>query len=306
MQRGFPLSLLSSVCCARDRAPLRPAPGSPDSWLVDAEVRCTACGQGYPVRGGVLSLLDQQQLHPESALEKQVRDTRSRALLEGSRHEWQSRFAEATEVQPTLDAVGVAPGMTLCELGCGPGRYTLALAKRAAAVVAVDFSGEGLQVLRAKLDAEAPVALVQADVTLPYGAPAAFDRLLSTLHSNLPDRPHRAQALRWMADTLRDGGRAVVSMHHFSTREALAGTTASGRYPDSGIYRYYMTRRQSCEELAPWFAEVRHRYIVAAVPGLPMVGVARAAARVPGVREALSQLLLAVVAQPIRATGGVV
>lgn len=304
MQRGFPLAFLPRICCPRDRGPLVSASAPDRLWVEEGVVRCARCGGDFAIRGGVLVLLDPHQLHPDSALEMKVRDARSTALLEGSRTEWQSHFADATEVQPTLDAVDAQPGMIVCEQGCGPGRYTLSLAKQAAAVVAVDFSEEGLRVLRTKVDAEAPIALVRADVTHAYGTPGVFDRMLSTLHSNLPDAAHRRQALRWMAEGLTPGGHAVVSMHHHSTRDVVTGTPPSGRYADSGIFRYHMTRGESNAEAAEWFAHVTHRYIAASVPGLPHPAVARAAARIPGVREALSGLFLAICAQPISDAGG--
>lgn len=303
MQRSFPVNLLPRLCCPRDRGSLTPEPASDDAWLENGAVRCSSCGSGYAVRGGILILIDSSRLHPDSAFEMEVRDARSGSLLDGSRREWQSTFAEATEVQPTLAAVGVLDGMTVCELGCGPGRYTLSLLRQAAEVIAVDFSVAGLRVLRNKLSPEAPVALVQADVARPFGRPGAFDRMLSTLHSNLPDKFHRRQALRWMADALMDDGRAVVSMHHHSTRDVLFGTPASGRYPDSGIVRHQLTCSESLIELAPWFAEVKHQYIAARVPGLPNLTVARAVARTPLLREALSSLFLAVCTRPVHIEG---
>ena len=160
---------------------------------------------------------------------------------------------------------------------------------------------EGLLALAVGAGLQVMAVLMQADVTAPYGGAGAFDRVFSTLHSNLPDREHRARALRWMADALVDGGRAVVSMHHHSLLDVVSGARRSGRYPDSGIYRYHMTTRESRAELAPWFARVRHAYIAAAVPGLPSIDLARAVTRVPLLRTGLSRLFLAVAERPIRA-----
>ena len=157
--------------------------------------------------------------------------------------------------------------------------------------------------LRTKVDTEAPIALVRADVTQPYVTPGVFDRMLSTLHSNLPDAAHRRQALCWMADGLTPGGHAVVSMHHHSTRDVVTGTPPSGRYADSGIVRHHMTRRESHAEAAAWFGHVTHRYIAVSVPGVPHRAVARTAARIPVVREALSSLFLAICAQPMLDAG---
>ena len=61
-----------------------------------------------------------------------ARDVRNEAVLDGGRPEWTSVLAEDLEVRPTLAAVDATPDSVVCELGCGPGRYTLALAQSAA------------------------------------------------------------------------------------------------------------------------------------------------------------------------------
>ena len=190
--------------------------------------------------------------------------------------------------------------MRVCEIGCGPGRYTLELAHEAEAVVAVDFSLAGLLVLRKKLQPTARVALVQADVTAPYGTSRGFDRVLSTLHSNLPSRDHRAASLRQVARVLKENGRAVISMHHYNMRDAVARVPASGRYADSGIYRYFMTTRESRREAAPFFASLRHAHISVSIPGIRSIAVSRAAAHVPLIRSAVGRLFLAIGEQPRR------
>jgi SAM-dependent methyltransferase len=262
--------------------------------LADGTVECTRCGRDYKVRNGVLSLLDAQALHHESAYEMAQRDAKNESIAAGARREWRSRFADSCEAQPTLDTVAVEPGMVVNELGCGTGRYTLALSERAAAVVAVDFSTAGLALLRQKLDRRANVALVQADVTQHYGAPRCFDRVLSTLHSNLPSRDHRLTSLRNVAETLTPRGRAVISMHHYSVRNLLPGTPAEGRYPDTGIYRYYLRACEAREEFATFFDRLRFVHVAVSVPGLKNVALARAAARIPLVRSGLATIFLGV------------
>lgn len=297
MQSGFPLDLLPYLRCPMDSGRLEAADASM-SFAVAGRVRCQACGTIYLIADGILSLLLTDHLHPESAREMALRDGKNAAILGGARSEWSSHIADDLEVGPTLDAVGPTAGLVVLELGCGAGRYTLALARHAAAVVAVDFSRAGLLLLRGKLAADACVALVQADVTKPHAAPRRFDRVLSTLHSNLPDAGHRIASIAHVAQSLNRGGRAVISMHHFCGRDRLAGVNASGRYPDSGIFRYYMTRAEAVRESAPFFARVRFAHISASIPGLRSVTAARLAARLPLVRSALSRLFLAVCEQP--------
>ncbi len=277
--------------------PTQPGGGA---FLEETSVRCATCQQTYTISQGVLSLLRKDLVHPESATEMALRDGRNKSILDGSKPEWVSPLADAVEVQPTLRAVGVAPGMLVNEIGCGSGRYTLALAKDAAAVIAVDFSLAGLLVLRQKLEPSAPVGLVQADVTAAFGAPRTFDRLLSTLHSNLPGSIERMASLQHVADLLKDDGRAVISMHHHGLRNVLGGVPAHGRYPDSGIYRCYLTRREAATEASPFFGRVAFMYIAARIPGLRSAWIANAASRIPALRSAFAAFFLAVVERPRR------
>jgi SAM-dependent methyltransferase len=306
MQRGFPLQFLHLVRCAEDGGELRAIEPAAGGFIVDGAAACAACGQVHRIESGILSLLGAVHLHRESEKELQQRDIKNASILSGERTEWASSTTDAIEVNPTLAAVSVAPGMTVLEIGCGPGRYTLDLARRAVAVVAVDFSRQGLLVLRRKLDPEAPVALVQADVTRPYAAPAAFDRVLSTLHSNLPDTAHRSASLHHIARAMKVDGRAVISMHHLSGRDRLKGVPAAGRYPDNGMFRYYMTSAEARREGAPFFSRIRLVHISAGIPGVRSATVGRLVARLPLLRSALSRLFLAVSEGPRldRAHGG--
>lgn len=300
MQRGFPLALLELVRCSTDGGSLRVVSDGAGAFADDGDVACVRCGRLHHIRNGILSLLDGEPQHPESRGEMRARDVRNQAMLEGERAEWTSAFAEDLEVRPTLAAVDTAPDAVVCELGCGPGRYTLSLAQSSKAVVAVDFSRAGLMVLKAKLDDSASVALVQADVTRPYGAPRTFDRLLSTLHSNLPGRELRMASLQEVSTILKEDGRAVISMHHYSLRDALLGVPASGRYQDSGIYRHFMTTRESRKEVSPYFARLAHRHIAVSVPGVRSRFVGRTAAAIPLLRSGLGRLFLAIGEHPVR------
>lgn len=268
-------------------------------FIVEGGVECATCAERYPIRQGVLSLL-RGPLHPESATEMRERDSHNEALLNGERGEWSSTFADEFEVRPTLAVMATEPHHVVNELGCGAGRYTNALARSAAAVVAVDLSMSGLQVARRKLDASDSVALVQADVTRQYAPDRVFDRVLSTLHSNLPSPEHRQASLRHVAQSLRDDGRAVISMHHYGLRDRLMAVPASGRYPESGIYRCYLRQPQAVRESQPYFERVRFEYIAASVPGMKTRGVARAVNRTPWLSKLFGRLFLAVSERPRR------
>jgi SAM-dependent methyltransferase len=299
VQAGFPIALLPLVACCEGGSLELAAPGHA-ALVPEGGAVCSRCSRRYPIRDGILSLLGASMVHPESAHEMNARDARNEMVLSGARDEWSSAFSDAIEGAPTLEAAGVEDGMIVNELGCGTGRYTLALAARAAAVIAVDFSRAGLLVLRRKLSADARVALVQADVTLRYGPNRAFDRVLSTLHSNLPGRDARMATLRNVADTLKDDGRAVVSMHHYGLRSLLRAMPAAGRYPDSGIYRYYMTKAEARREATPYFGDVRFTHIAVSIPGWHSALASRTAATIPVLRSGLGRLFLLIGGRPRR------
>ncbi len=52
----------------------------------------------------------------------------------------------AQEVEFLVQVLGLEPGMTVLDVGCGPGRHAVALAKRGISVVAVDISERFLEV----------------------------------------------------------------------------------------------------------------------------------------------------------------
>jgi SAM-dependent methyltransferase len=289
--------LLPLVCCPEDGLGLRAS--SVEPFVSAGVVTCAGCRRDYSIEDGILSLLG-NELHPESDKEMRTRDVRNEEIRSRARSEWSSAHADAVEVRPTLTALNVEAGTVVAELGCGTGRYTVDIASRASATVAVDLSRSGLLVLRQKLDSSAPVALIQADVTRPYGSPQRFDRVLSTLHSNLPTREHRAAALQHAASVLKASGKAVISMHHRNLPDTVRGIDASGRYPDSGIYRYYMTKREARLETARFFQRLRFVYLSADLPRVPVAAVSLIAARMPLVRDGLARLFLAVGEAPRR------
>jgi len=296
----FPVCLLRLLRCPIDAgqlAILEPHGGPPT--MAEGTAECTRCGQRYPVRGGVLCLLAGAPLHEESARERELRDSRAEAVLIGQRPEWQSAFADATELVPMLGALGPLTGAVILDMGCGTGRYTLPLASGGGTVIALDFSRSALTLLAGKLHPGAAVGLVQADATTLNLAPRSFDRVVSTLHSNLPTRDHRMACLRVAADALSDRGRFVFGTHYRGARDLLLGTPAAGFYRDSGIYRYRMRPGEVRRETKPFFGRVRVRRIQVSLPGVRRAAVARLAARIPGLNS-FSELLLVAAERPRR------
>src|SRR5437773_5847496 len=118
-----------------------------------------------------------------------------------------TRTNRAAEIIRRLD---LAPGMRVLDVGCGPGRLTIPVARQVGPhgdVIAVDVQRGMLQRLQQKIDAAglSNVRLVQARAG--EGALRAHDQidraLLVTVLGEIPDR---AAALDEIFDVLRPGG----------------------------------------------------------------------------------------------------
>ncbi len=114
--------------------------------------------------------------------------------------------ASAPFIEMLLDAAGVAAGMDMLDLACGPGIVTEAASRRGAAAIGADFSPAMLELARA---ANPTLHFDEADAeTLPY-ADAAFDAVVSNFGVHHFPRPPRA--IEEMIRVLRPGGRLAFT-----------------------------------------------------------------------------------------------
>jgi SAM-dependent methyltransferase len=308
-ERGFPADLLTLVRCTQDDGELDGS-RQPAS-IIDGTVHCIRCGHAYRIEGGILRLLDHWEPDPESAHEARLRDSiaGNGDYVEQFRATRADRQFDRMEMRPTLAALAPLRDRVVLELGAGTGRYTIELVKESRATLAVDFSARSLETLAAKLSdprlpSGARVGLVQADVTRLCLAPRAFDRILSTLVSNLPTRAHRAAMYQLAAGALRDDGVFAFSAHHYGLRQRLRHEPVDGRYSEGGIYRRLLSEREIRDELSPYFRRASCRPIQIALPftyrwpGFPLAAVSRLAERSPLIKQ-LGFLLLATGRRPI-------
>lgn len=129
--------------------------------------------------------------------------------------------------------LGVGPGTTVLELGCGPGRNAVWLARQGAAVHALDLSPEALAWGRERADAAGvDVRFERADV-LRWTPPARYDVVVdSGCFHHLP--PHRRVTyLDLLRRALRPGGRFALACFAAGGPEGVTGTSA----PDLDLYR---------------------------------------------------------------------
>jgi ubiquinone/menaquinone biosynthesis C-methylase UbiE len=106
-------------------------------------------------------------------------------------------------------ALGMKPPQVACDIGAGPGYFSLRLAKVAGQVFAVDVEPKMLEVLRKRIEAAGtknvtPVLALPGDALLP--ASACDVVLIVDTYHHFPDGP---AYLRALTKALRPGGRIV-------------------------------------------------------------------------------------------------
>ncbi|GAA1562263.1 class I SAM-dependent methyltransferase [Streptomyces globosus] len=124
------------------------------------------------------------------------------------------RFSQAEELLTTSPLLSLPPGGRVLDLCCGPGVFTVPLARLGHRTTGVDRSPAMLERAR-KLTAEAGVQAeyVRADVR-EYTDPGAFDTVLNmfTSFGYFEDPADNARALRTMHDCLRPGGSLLLDV----------------------------------------------------------------------------------------------
>ncbi len=133
---------------------------------------------------------------------------------------WEALWPDPAKV---LAAVGVGPGMSVIDLCCGDGWFTLQIAKLAKRVVGIDIDRHLLDVARLRL-AENDVTnceFVEGDAYQLAGLISRrvdFVFLANTFHG-VPDKPRLARAV---GAALVPGGRfAVVNWHQRPREETM-------------------------------------------------------------------------------------
>lgn len=126
-------------------------------------------------------------------------------LMDPGRHAWQ-------QPERVVKALGLKPGRTACDIGAGPGYFSLRLARvvgESGRVFAVDVEPRILAELRNNIDRSGarnitPVLGLAGHSLLPEGACDVI--LIVNTYHHFPDPPDYLQRL---AHVLKDGGRVV-------------------------------------------------------------------------------------------------
>ncbi|GAB4167600.1 MAG: class I SAM-dependent methyltransferase [Wenzhouxiangellaceae bacterium] len=150
----------------------------------------------------------------------------------------EAQFSEAAGIAPALiDRLGLVSGQAVLDLGCGPGRYALPLARAGLAVTAVDTSRQLLDELQRRADSEGlPVEAVIADMR-EFSRPEAFDAVLVmwTSFGYFADEDDHLRVLRRIRENLRPGGSLVLDLVGLETLCRTLEPVHLTEYPDGRL-----------------------------------------------------------------------
>jgi SAM-dependent methyltransferase len=161
-------------------------------------------------------------------------------------------FTKGTEqeVEFLVDALGLRPGMRVLDVGCGPGRHALALARRGIDVTGVDLSPDFVELAReAAAAAGLPVRFEVLDVReLAYDAEFGAAICLCQGGFGLLGGHDDAALIARIVRAVRPGGGVAVT--GFSSYFALRGLEDHEEFdPVTGVlHETYTTRDEQGEE----------------------------------------------------------
>jgi SAM-dependent methyltransferase len=145
-------------------------------------------------------------------------------------------FTQGTEQEVgfLVDALGLAPGMRVLDVGCGPGRHALALARRGIEVVGVDLSPDFVALARANVSAETSSATFEIGDVRELAYDAEFDALICLCQGGfgLLGGVDDEAVFERFTRALRTGGRLACSafssyfvVRHLEPHDAFDPTT---------------------------------------------------------------------------------
>jgi SAM-dependent methyltransferase len=124
---------------------------------------------------------------------------------------WAAAPAEVDQVTALLD---LEPGAAILDLGCGPGRHSLELARRGFCVTGVDRTALYLEQARRRAEEEGlTIEFIQEDMRR-FCRPDSFDTALSlfTSFGYFDTSEENQQVLVNVHSSLKDGGKLIVEL----------------------------------------------------------------------------------------------
>jgi uncharacterized protein YbaR (Trm112 family) len=263
--RGFAPRYVAGLRCPEDNSELQVESSDRplDQPIFTGALSCKNCRRVYPIEEGILRFFEEKDLPEEARHEMNWRDQQGDDSI-AQNLLFETKLLSRLEVPQHVAALKLDPKSVVLELACGRGRFTVKFLKVCRSIVAVDFSLSSLRFLARRIDANADICLIQADITRLRFAPKYFNRAFST--TPLDSREQRLAMHGVVSNALTDDGRYVFSTEHYDWRNRLLGNPRLMRYRNNGSLYERMRIDEISREPAPYFLEVNARPISVNLP----------------------------------------
>lgn len=162
-------------------------------------------------------------------------------------------YGTRQEVDFVVDALDLGAGSRVLDVGCGPGRHALELARRGCRVHGVDLSPEFVALARTAAEAEGVAATFEVLDVRDLDVDGDYDAVVCLCQGGfgLLGGDDEAEVLGRIARSVRPGGGVVVSAFHayFALRHLEAGETFDAR---TGVLHEVATLRDPGGREAPF------------------------------------------------------
>lgn len=157
--------------------------------------------------------------------------------------EMDNPFTKTNRAATIIQNLDLQPGMTVMDVGCGPGRLTIPLAKAvgmSGEVVALDIQAGMIEKVKRKVDSESltNVKFLQTDLTQAQLKANYFDRVL--LVTVLGEIPNRVAALQTIFHSLKPGGilsiTEIIFDPHFQRRQRVMNLASPIGFKEQSFY----------------------------------------------------------------------
>jgi SAM-dependent methyltransferase len=173
-------------------------------------------------------------------MDDQVLEIAARDQQAETYDEWYTRKGRLygyIEERAILKALNPKKDDVILDAGCGTGRFSRLLAGKCKKVHSLDFSSKSLDILkrRSRLEGIKNIEPKVFDITQKFQLDEKVDKIISIqVIQHLPTEEMRVHALKNMRDTLKEGGKCLITVYNWN-RPSKNGLKKEGIF-SNGIY----------------------------------------------------------------------